>query len=258
MVIRDDNGLYYRLNFETGNFKSAEEVPKDTLHGSVITANSITAEKISVKDLVAFDATLGGFKITENSIYSGVKESVDNTTKGIYLDNDGQIAFGDANNFLKYYKDADGNYHLEISASSMKFSSSSKTIEKIITESESKANEALEKAEEIQNRADSGEFDPVILRIDSSRGTVFKNNAISTVLNVVIFKGSKRITDSQTMYEVFGPSARLEWKWQKVDENTFGLIVPTDSRLSDNGFMFALSPSDINTKAVFSCDLITD
>ena len=33
------------------------------------------------------------------------------------------------------------------------------------------------------------------LRIDSSRGTVFKNNAISTVLSAVIYHGSQRITD---------------------------------------------------------------
>ena len=33
------------------------------------------------------------------------------------------------------------------------------------------------------------------LRIDSSRGTVFKNNAVSTVLSAVIYHGSQRITD---------------------------------------------------------------
>ena len=33
------------------------------------------------------------------------------------------------------------------------------------------------------------------LRIDSSRGTVFKNNEVSTVLSVVIYHGSQRITD---------------------------------------------------------------
>ena len=33
------------------------------------------------------------------------------------------------------------------------------------------------------------------LRIDSSRGTVFKNNSVSTVLSAVIYHGSDRITD---------------------------------------------------------------
>lgn len=258
LVVQGTDGLYYKLNFNAGNFESAEEVPTDSLHGSIITANSITAEKISVKDLVAFDATIGGFNITEKAIYSGVKESIDNTTRGTYLDNEGQIAFGDSNEYLKYYKDAEGKYHLEISASTMKFSSSGETVETIVVESNTAAKEALDKANELQNRADSGEFDAVTLRIDSSRGTVFKNNAISTVLSVVIFRGSQRITDSETMKSIFGSSAYLEWSWQKMDESSFGTIVSTDSRLGDNGFTLTLSPADINTKAVFSCSLITD
>lgn len=93
-----------------------EVYDENKLDGSIIAAKSITATKISVSDLVAFDATIGGFNITESSIYSGVKESVDNTTRGIYLDNDGQFAVGDANNYLKYYRDTDGSYKLEISA----------------------------------------------------------------------------------------------------------------------------------------------
>lgn len=134
LVVLGSDGLYYKLNFESGSFVDGEEVPTDSLHGSIITANSITAEKISVDDLVAFDATLGGFNITSNSIYSGVKSTVDNTTKGIYLDNDGQVAFGDSNNFLKYYKDTDGKYKLVISAGDIILSSSGKNIETIIDE----------------------------------------------------------------------------------------------------------------------------
>lgn len=120
LVIKGEDGLYYKLNFDGGTFLEGEEVPTDSLHGSVITANSITAEKISVKDLVAFDATIGGFNITENSLYSGVKESVDNTTRGVYLDNDGQVNFGDANNYIKYYKDTDDIYKLVISTENLK------------------------------------------------------------------------------------------------------------------------------------------
>ena len=96
----------------------------NSLDGSIITAKSITATKISVDDLVAFDATIGGFNITKDSIYSGVKESVDNTTRGVYLDKEGQFAVGDSNNYLKYYKDSEGKYRLAISADSLEFSSS--------------------------------------------------------------------------------------------------------------------------------------
>lgn len=128
LVVKGSDGLYYKLNFESGNFADGEIVPEDGLHGSVIVANSITAEKIQVDDLVAFGATIGGFNITDDSIYSGVKESVDNTTNGIYMDKDGQMAIGDASNFVKFYKDENGNYKLEISAESLKFSSSDKTV----------------------------------------------------------------------------------------------------------------------------------
>lgn len=115
LVVKGSDGLYYKLNFEGGTFKDGETVPTDSLHGSVITAKSITAEKVSVKDLVAFDATIGGFNITDTAIYSGAKETVDNTTRGIYLDSDGQMAVGDSNNFIKFYKDQNGDYKLEIS-----------------------------------------------------------------------------------------------------------------------------------------------
>ena len=115
LVVKGSDGLYYKLNFEGGTFKEGEAVPTDSLHGSVITTKSITAEKVSVKDLVAFDATIGGFTITDTSIYSGVKESADNATRGIYLDSDGQMAIGDSNNFIKFYKDQNGDYKLEIS-----------------------------------------------------------------------------------------------------------------------------------------------
>lgn len=99
------------------------------LHGSNIIAQTITAEKITVDDLVAFDATIGGFVIGDNSIHSIVKESVDNTTRGIYLDNDGQVNFGDSNNYLKYYQDDDGTYKLEISAASIKLGGSGRNVE---------------------------------------------------------------------------------------------------------------------------------
>ena len=113
LVIKGQNGLYYKLNTD-GESIEAEQTEYNSLNGSVITAKSITATKISVDDLVAFDATIGGFTITSSELYSGVKESVGNTTRGIYLGKDGQMAVGDSQSFFKYYKDTDGSYKLEI------------------------------------------------------------------------------------------------------------------------------------------------
>ena len=153
LVVKGSDGIYYKLNFEGGTFSEGEEVPTDGLHGSVIVANSITAEKISVKDLVAFGATIGGFNITNDSLYSGVKSTVDNTTRGIYLDNDGQIAFGDSNSYIKYYQDQNGDYKLEISAGSILIGSSGKNVETIVDDAQSTADAAKATADDAQTTA---------------------------------------------------------------------------------------------------------
>lgn len=131
LVIKGSDGLYYKLNVDAlgETTASSDEKYQNGLDGSAIIAKSIVAEKIAVDDLVAFDATIGGFNITQNSIYSGVKTSADNTTRGIYLDSSGQLVVGDTNNYLKYYKDTDGSYKLEVSAQSIKFSTSNTTLE---------------------------------------------------------------------------------------------------------------------------------
>lgn len=153
LVVKGSDGIYYKLNFEGGTFSEGEEVPTDGLHGSVIVANSITAEKISVKDLVAFGATIGGFHITNDSLYSGVKSTVDNTTRGIYLDNNGQIAFGDSNSYIKYYQDQNGDYKLEISAGSILIGSSGKNVETIVDDAQSTADAAKATADDAQTTA---------------------------------------------------------------------------------------------------------
>ena len=134
LVVKGSDGLYYKLNV-SGETIESQQTEYNSLDGSVITAKSITATKISVDDLVAFDATIGGFNMTKTSIYSGVKESVHDSTRGIYLDKEGQMNIGDSKNFFKYYRDENGNYRLEISAKSIIFSSSGKDIEESINES---------------------------------------------------------------------------------------------------------------------------
>ena len=105
------------------------------------------------------------------------------------------------------------------------------------------------------NSGSKGE-DAVTLRIESSRGTVFKNDSVATVLSVVIYKGSQRITDSVGLKSVFGNAAYLQWKWQRLDDETFGIISAGDSRFGDSGFTFTLSPDDVDTKVTFMCELI--
>lgn len=242
LVVKGSNGLYYKLNTD-GVTTESEQTEYNSLNGTVIQAKSITATKIAVDDLVAFGATIGGFKLTKNSIYSGVKSSVDNTTRGIYMDNEGQIAFGDGSNYLKYYKDTDGSYKLAISARSIKMGSSGKDVETAINDVKA----------DIGNVRDEI---TTLLRIESSRGTVFKTDRVSTVLSVVLYHGKQRITDSATMKQVFGDKAYLQWKWQRLDDESFGVISSSDSRFGDNGFTFTLSPDDVDTKITFMCELM--
>lgn len=256
LVVKGSDGVFYKLNVEAGGI-SAEKAPIDSLHGSVITAKSIVAEQIAVEDLVAFGATIGGFNITDDSLYSGAKESVANTTRGIYMDDDGQFAVGDTNNFLKFYKDeTDGQYKLVISANSIQFGVSGPNIEKVISDAQT----AVDKVNDIEKKIDEGDFsgeDATVLRIESSRGTVFKNDNISTVLSAVIYRGSHRITDMTKLKSVMGETASLQWKWQHLNEDSFGLISADDKRIGNDGFTFTLSPEDVNTKVTFICELIT-
>lgn len=541
LVVKGSDGLYYKLNTD-GVTTESEQTEYNSLNGTVIQAKSITATKIAVDDLVAFGATIGGFNITKSSIYSGVKSSVDNTTRGIYMDNEGQIAFGDGSNYLKYYKDTDGNYKLVISARSIKMGSSGKDVETAINEkttindvknyvgsrgenlvtngtamlgdntnfskfkydgrdtyysggcfvrenelgydsyctdefipidpskkyslsyyiknsnskmvmydfincydidkkeincknilyvkgstttlsedlkpgdtvihvtdvsgfetttpdyrkgvifwnytnskgytyppetysrnvntrrnlwdSESaidKVNNTISmdrpwdgdtikagtylsqksdgaayiygnaaytvpenewvlktssmsgigkynerhkfreatafvrvgwiinyshitennpttKLSTVTLTANAGRSDidavkkdisnvqadidnvrdeiTTLLRIESSRGTVFKSDRVATVLSVVLYHGKQRITDSATMKQVFGDKAYLQWKWQRLDDESFGILSSSDSRFGDNGFTFTLSPDDVDTKVTFMCELM--
>lgn len=171
LVVKGENGLYYKLNTD-GVTTEAEQTDYNSLNGQVIAAKSITATKIAVDDLVAFGATIGGFNITDSAIYSGAKGGVDSGIQGVYLDKTGQMAIGDGNNYLKYYKDQNGVYKLEISAASVKFGSSSKNLENVVSDIQdkantaeqnssnalNKANSASDKVDDLQQRADSGEF----------------------------------------------------------------------------------------------------
>lgn len=139
LVIKGSDGLYYKLNTD-GITVEKEQTDYNSLNGSIIKAKSITATKIDVQDLVAFGATIGGFHITDSAIYSGTKESVGNTTRGIFFGKDGQFAVGDSSNFLKFYKDANGNYKLAISAESILLGSSKKSVETAINDVQTSVN----------------------------------------------------------------------------------------------------------------------
>ena len=97
--------------------------------------------------------------------------------------------------------------------------------------------------------------DAVLLRIDSSRGNVFKNNMVSTVLTVNIIKAGETIRTAARMRQVFGAGAYLQWLWKHIDDDSFHYIVSTDSMISDDGFTLTLTPDKVDTKVTFQCEL---
>lgn len=242
LVIKGEDGLYYKLNTD-GNTVEKEQTDYNSLDGGVIRAKSITATKIAVDDLVAFGATIGGWHIVNGGLYSGTKESMSNISRGTYLGSDGQINVGDSDNFIMFYVDNKGESHLVISAD--KFTLGKQNIENVISDIKQDVNNVRDEI-------------TTLLRIESSRGTVFKNNTVSTVLSVVIYHGKDRITDIDRLHEVYGNSAYIQWKWQRLDEDSYGIISSADSRMGNDGFSFTLSPDDVDVKVTFMCELITD
>ena len=92
--------------------------------------------------------------------------------------------------------------------------------------------------------------DAITLYIESSNGNTFKNSDIAT-----IYVGAERIESAEQLEKRFGKSAYLQWSVKKLGEKEFSPIELDDSRLNDKGFIFTISPRDINKKAVFNCEL---
>lgn len=200
IIFQGEDGLYYKMNTD-GVTVEEDQTLYNSLDGSIIIANSITASKINVDDLIAFDATIGGFNIGKTSIYSGVKESIENTTRGIYMDVDGQMNFGDSNNYVKYYKDQNGNYKLEITADSILFGTSKKNVESLAT---------TEEVHNVQNIA------------DTAQGKAETNDARVTIAESLI----QQLNECIAMLVTDGDGASL--MTQTENGWTFGMGAITD------------------------------
>lgn len=131
LLIKGEDGLYYQLNMQEGVVvpeQVSQEELENGLLGTVLVAKSVTADKIFVSDLTAFGATIAGFTIETlepeegeetglGVLYSGAKATIDNmAAPGIYMDSEGQFLVGDSGNYIKWYKNPDGeDFILDIS-----------------------------------------------------------------------------------------------------------------------------------------------
>ena len=95
--------------------------------------------------------------------------------------------------------------------------------------------------------------DATLVKIDSSRGNVFKNNQISTDLTVTVYHGASQITNIAQLRNVYGSGAHLRWFWKRMDDDDFREILSTDDRLYNDGFLFVINNDDVDSKVVFDC-----
>lgn len=103
-------------------------------------------------------------------------------------------------------------------------------------------------------KGDSG-VDAILLKIDSSNGTMFRANQVSTDLTIAIYSGSSRITNIVDLRTVFGTSARIVWYWKRQGETNYHLIPSTDSKISEGGFKLTLTPEEVDNKITFMAQL---
>lgn len=104
-----------------------------------------------------------------------------------------------------------------------------------------------------ENGAD-GE-DAVTLRIDSTRGLVFKNNWYDTQLRVTVVKGGTSITDLQALRQEFGAGAYLQWYFRRQADDAWSVMNVSDQRITEGGFCLTVTPDDVDEQITFQCDL---
>nr|DAZ12195.1 MAG TPA: tail protein [Caudoviricetes sp.] len=97
--------------------------------------------------------------------------------------------------------------------------------------------------------------DAVVLNVSSVNGNMFKNTGISTILTVSISVGDSILDTAEKMHAVFGADAYLQWQVKNAGDLEFKDVSLTDTRLSDGGFLFAVSAADVNNKSTFKCEL---
>lgn len=169
-----------------------------------------------MEDLEALKATIGGFHIGKNSIYSGNKKTIDSTERGIYFDSNGQSYFGDDKNFIRFYRSDKDNYKLQISADSLTFGSGvsvEKAFEDIkgdIQNAQGTANEAkdsaIEAAKTASNYITSSEYG---LMVSKNTGEVKETPTTATSRNILITGDNFQIRDGQKVLASYGENTTI-------------------------------------------------
>ena len=210
------------------------------IDGGKILTGSINAKKIDVPDLRAFEATIGGFHIGDNSIYSGNKNTIDSTGRGIYFDSNGQSYFGDDKNFIRFYQSDKDNYKLQISADSLTFGSGI-SVEKSFKDVKGDIQNAQDSATEAAKTADNYiSTDSTGIMVSENKGATKETPSNATKSNVLITKNDVQIRNGPEVVASYGESAII------------GKNKSDNIQIKDNGFsinhdgneMFAVKQED--------------
>lgn len=119
-----------------------------------------------------------------------------------------------------------------------------------------KADGSSESTEAICITGIKGE-DATTIYIDSTDGNVFKNNSVATKLKVTVQIGNISITGIERLKAVYGHSAFLQWSYKGLKGEKV-VLSQDDPKISDDGFVLAIEPKDIDVKGTFTCDLIIE
>ena len=83
----------------------------------------------------------------------------------------------------------------------------------------------------------------------SNRGLIFNNDTTPTDIDVTLRYGAEVITSRAALRDVFGQDAKIVWKIKQAADSSYTTVPDSDERISNYGFRFTMSPSDIEKSA---------
>lgn len=122
-----------------------------------------------------------------------------------------------------------------------------------------KAADTANTAKQNADKAIAETKDLVTLRIDSSRGTVFKNSEVSTVLTVRCYKRGQELTTLTALRQaMLDATARIRWYVLREGDTDWVSLADSDPMLSNDGFTLTVAPDDVTVKCTFKAEIVTD
>ena len=122
-----------------------------------------------------------------------------------------------------------------------------------------KAADTANTAKQSADKAIAETKDLVTLRIDSSRGTVFKNSEVSTVLTVRCYKRGQELTTLSALRQaMLDTTARIRWYVLREGDTDWVSLADSDPMLSNDGFTLTVTPDDVTVKCTFKAEIVTD